>query len=129
NEACNRLVNEQTRVGLLLGGPGAIATLTFAPLVVSLFYSARFGGSVPVLRWICLGAALRVMTWPMGFVLLAKGKSRLFFGVDLAWTIVNVSLPWLLVRIFGVAGAGMAFFGSYVFHAMLVYPLVARLSG
>jgi antigen flippase len=129
DEACNRLVNEQTRVGLLLGGPGAVATLTFAPLVVAIFYSARFGGSVPVLRWICLGAALRVMTWPMGFVLLAKGKSGLFFAVDLTWTIVNVSLTWFLVGVFGVAGAGMAFFGSYVVHGMIVYPLVARLSG
>src|SRR5208337_3484581 len=33
NAACNRLVNEQTRVGLLLAGPGVVATLTFAPVV------------------------------------------------------------------------------------------------
>jgi hypothetical protein len=31
---CNRLVNEQAEVGLLLAGPGVIATLTFAPLVI-----------------------------------------------------------------------------------------------
>ena len=35
--ACNRLVNEQAEVSLLLAGPGILATLTFAPLVVSLF--------------------------------------------------------------------------------------------
>ena len=43
NTVCNRLVNEQARVGLLLAGPGVIATLTFAPLVIALFYNTRFG--------------------------------------------------------------------------------------
>lgn len=30
---------------------------------------------------------------------------------------------------FGVNGAGMAFFGSYVFHGLLIYPIVRALSG
>src|SRR5207253_5201389 len=42
NTECNRLVNEQARVSLLLAGPGVIATLTFPPLVVAVFYSAAF---------------------------------------------------------------------------------------
>ena len=37
NTACNRMVNEQTRVGLLLAVPGVIATLTFAPVVMPCF--------------------------------------------------------------------------------------------
>jgi antigen flippase len=65
NAACNRLVNEQTRIGLLLAGPGVIATLTCAPLVLAMFYSSRFGAASGVLRWICLGVTLQVITWPM----------------------------------------------------------------
>ena len=44
NAECNRLVNEQALISLLLAGPGVIATLTFASLVITLFYSARFDG-------------------------------------------------------------------------------------
>jgi PST family polysaccharide transporter len=129
NVACNRMVNEQARVGLLLAGPGAIATLTLAPLVIALFYSSRFGPAVGILRWICLGGALRVITWPMGFIILAKGKQGLFFVSELAWTIVHVGLAWTLMKAFGLNGAGMAFCGSYIFHGLLIYPLVNRLSG
>ena len=129
NIDCNRMVNEQARVSLLLAGPGVLATITFTPLVIALFYSAKFGAAVGILRWICLGMALRVITWPMGFIIMAKGESRLFFLVDLAWTIVNVCLSWTLIRYFGVNGAGIAFFGSYVFHGLLVYPIVRKLSG
>lgn len=129
NIECNRLVNEQTLVGLLLAGPGIIATLTFAPLVIALLYTAKFGAAVPILRWICLGAALQVVTWPMGFIIIAKGKQGIFFFAELAWTIVALALAWMCIRSFGLTGAGIAFFGSYVFHAFLIYPIVRRLSG
>ena len=45
---CNRLVNEQAHVSLLLAGPGVIATIIFAPLVISLFYSSKFDEAVEV---------------------------------------------------------------------------------
>jgi PST family polysaccharide transporter len=126
---CNRLVNEQTQVSLLLAGPGVIATLTFASLVISLFYSAKFAEAVEVLRWICLGVALRVITWPIGFIIVAKNRQLLFLATEIAWTVVNVGLTWLCVRAHGLAGAGIAFFASYVFHAVMIYPIVHHLTG
>ena len=129
NKACNRLVNEQAQVGLLLAGPGVIATLTFAPLVIALFYSARFGQAVEVLRWICLGATLQVVSWPMGFIIVAKGKQAIFFYSEAAWTVVSLGLAWMCVSSFGLKGAGIAFFASYIFHVFLTYPIVRQLSG
>src|SRR4029077_732458 len=129
NAACNRMVNEQARVGLLLAGPGVIATLTFAPLVIALFYSAKFGAAVGVLRWICLGTTLQVITWPMGFIIVAKAKQNVFIGAELAWSIMSLGLASVCIRSFGLNGAGISFFGSYVFHGFLIYPIVRRLSG
>jgi PST family polysaccharide transporter len=129
SRACNRLVNEQARVGLLLAGPGVIATLTLAPLVMAVLYSTKFASAVPVLRWICLGTMLQVITWPMGFIIVAKGRQGIFFCCELAWTVVSLGLAWLGVRIFGLTGAGIAFCASYVFHALLIYPVVTRMSG
>jgi PST family polysaccharide transporter len=125
----NRLVNEQTLIGMLLAGPGVLATLSFAPLVITLLYSAKFGAAVAILRWICLGAALQVITWPMGFIIVAKGNQKIFFLAELAWTVVAIALAYVCIRSFGVNGAGIAFFGSYVFHLCLIYPIVRRLSG
>jgi antigen flippase len=129
NAECNRLVNEQARVGLLLAGPGVIATLTFAPLVIALFYSTKFGAAVGILRWICLGTVLQVITWPMGFIIVAKAKQAIFFFTELAWGIVSLGLAWICVTSFGLNGAGIAFFGSYVFHGLMIYPIVRWLSG
>jgi len=126
---CNRLVNEQAKIGLLLAGPGVLATLTLAPLVLKLFYSADFIGAAEALRWICLAMVLRVTTWSMAFIVLAKGAVRLFFWTELITTVAYVGLALLLIRFFGVTGGGMAYFGLYVVHGIVSYLIVRRLSG
>jgi PST family polysaccharide transporter len=126
---CNQLVNEQAHVSLLLAGPGLIATMSFAPVVVWLFYSGDFEASVEVLRWICMGMALRVVTWPIGFIIVAQNRQVVFFATELAWAVVSVALAWLCIGRFGLAGAGIAFFASYAFHGCMIYPLVRWASG
>ena len=126
---CNRLVNEQAQISLLLAGPGVIATLTFASLVLGIFYSRAFGGAATMLRWISIGAALQVVSWPIGFVIVAEGRQNLFFFAELAFTVVHVGLAWVLVATLGVNGAGVAFFLAYVFHVFLVYWVVRNLTG
>jgi PST family polysaccharide transporter len=129
NAECNRLVNEQAEVGLLIAGPGVLATLTFAPVVLALFYSTKFAGAVEPLRWICLGMGLRVIAWPLGYVILAKGLQKIFFWTEVAATVVHVGLGYVLVQRFGLPGATMAFFGLYVWHGCLIYFIVGRLTG
>lgn len=129
SSACNRMVNEAVQVSLLLAGPGVIATLTFAPLVIGVFYSGKFDPAVGILRWICLGVALRVIAWPMGSIILVTGTARTFFLTDLAWALVHAAFAWACVTAFGLDGTGMAFFASYVFSACLIYAIVRRLTG
>jgi antigen flippase len=128
NVACNRLVNEQAQISLLIAGPGVIGTLTFAPLILAIFYSHAFGPAVALLRWICLGMMLRVVAFPMGYVVLAKGARQIFFWTEVAATVVHVGLAWVLVAHFGVNGAGIAFLGLYVWHGLLIYTIVHRMT-
>jgi PST family polysaccharide transporter len=129
NRESNRLVNEQAEVSLLLAGPGVIATLALAPVLMVLFYSKEFIVAAELLQWLCLGMALRVITWPIGFIIVARGEKSIFLVTEAAWATVNVSLSWICIRRFGLEGAGVAFFGSYVFHWLLIYPIVRRLTG
>jgi len=126
---CNRLVNEQTEVGLLIAGPGLLATLTFAPLAIVVFTSAKFAPAAEILRWICLGMLLQVITWPMGFIVMAKGKQKIFFWTELISNSGYAGLVWLCVHFFGLLGSGIAFFLLYVFHSVAVYFIARHLTG
>jgi PST family polysaccharide transporter len=65
----------------------------------------------------------------MGFIIVAKARQALFIGCELAWALVSLSLAWLCIDRFGLTGAGISFFGSYVFHGFLIYAVVKRLNG
>ena len=74
--------------------------------------------------------------WTLGGPVLVPGtefnKNRnklFFFWAEVAAAIVHVGLAWLLVGRFGVTGSGAAFFGLYVWHGLLIYVLVNRLTG
>ncbi len=106
NEECNRLVNEQTLVGLLLAGPGVLATLTFAPLVIALFYSReiRCCGWNPALDLPGSHAAGDHLA--DGLHHRGQRQARLFFFSELAWTIVAVSLAWVCVELLRIERRG-----------------------
>jgi antigen flippase len=129
DQACNRLVNEQTLVSILLGAPGVIATLTCAPLVIELFYSPEFAPAADLLRWVCLGMILRIVSFPIGYVVLAKGDQRMVLWNEVTFSLVHVGLAWLLVDRFGIAGATMAFAGSSLWHSAFIYVVVRRRTG
>ncbi len=129
DDACNRLVNEQAEVGLLLAFPGICATLVFSPFIIELLYSGQFGPADEVLRWQVLGVFLRVASWPMGYLLLARRRATLYFWTELSYNLVHVALLWIGIRLWGLPGTGVAFFGLYVYYSVLMYFVARRLAG
>lgn len=126
---CNRLVNEQSEVGMLMAAPGILATLSLAPAVITLFYSEKFGAATPLLRWVCLGMMLRVVTWPMGWVVMAKGARKIFFWTELFINALSTALVWIGVSLFGLRGTGIAFFATCAVHLVVVYLIIHRMTG
>jgi PST family polysaccharide transporter len=121
NNECTSLINKQMEVGLLIAIPGILATMTFAPVVIAFFYSAKFTPAYDVLKWQMLGLGLRVVSWPMGFLLIAKGNGRTFFWTELVTNCVHLCFIWIGIQYFGLIGTGMGFFGMYVFYCILIF--------
>ncbi len=126
HEKCNRLVNEQAEIGFLLACPGVMATLAFAPLVIQIFYSGKFTPAVDILRWICLGILLRVVAWPMGFIVLAKGAQKIFFWTEVLSNLLLLGLTWSALKLFGLNGTGIGFFVMYVFYCLWTYLILTE---
>lgn len=124
----NRLINDQTHAGLLVAGPGVIATLTMAPVVIALFYSSKFNPAVGILRWISLGAIFQVATWPMGYLILAQGRQALYFSAESAKGVISIGLAWEGVRLFGLSGAGIAFAAANALYGVLLFAIAHQLS-
>ena len=125
----NKLVNEQVEIGTLLAVPGILAMLTFAPTVIQLFYTSKFSGAFEIFRWGVLGMLLRVVTWPMGFILQAKGLAGLYLLTDFLMNCAHVVLVWVGLSHFGLNGTGIGFFCMCGFYWIMIYGLAKSLTG
>jgi enterobacterial common antigen flippase len=123
-EECKSLINNQAEVGLLLVVPGVLAIMTFAPLVISLFYSPQFMPAVDILRWQMLGGVLQAVTWPMGYMIRAQGSGKLVWWTEFYANVTHLGLAWLGISYFGLVGVGMSFFGKDLCYLLLMYYLL-----
>ena len=129
NATMNRLVNEQSEIALLLAVPGIIATIVFAPLVVRVFYAPGFEPAVEVLQWQSLGILGRVISWPMGFIILAKGRRGPFLWTELIANVAHVCFVIVGIQVLGLAGTGVAFGALYLLHTVVVMFVTRRMTG
>ena len=124
--AASRLVNEQTEVALLLSAPVFIAMIGLAPWVIHLLYSSAFTPAIEVLRWQILGDVLKVVSWPLGFVILAAGAGKTFFWTETTTLLLMGGLIVGLLPHLGLPVTGIAFLACYVYYLPLVYFLAWR---
>jgi enterobacterial common antigen flippase len=128
NDAVNRMVNEQTEMGLLIAIPGVLATIILAPWVLTVFYSEEFVGATVIIRWQIVGVALRVVCWPLGFIQLAKGRGTVFLLTELVWGVLQIGLLLVGLRLFGLEGVGISFFLSYLTYTAVMLRVCRWLS-
>ena len=120
------LVNEQIEAGLLLAVPGVLFTLTFAPLILKIFYSNEFLPAISILRWQVLGVLMQVVSWPMGYILRAKASGGLFVATEIFSGVSYVVATAVGIRNVGLAGIGMAYFAYNVLYLVLIYGIVHK---
>ncbi len=122
-----RAVNEQIEIGILLALPGMLITLTFAPWIMELVYSKTFAAGANLLPWMVLGVFGRVLSWPLGFIQLAKGASRSYFLTELIFNGIHAILTVWFISIYGMIGAAYAFACLYAIYASSMLWVAHRL--
>jgi PST family polysaccharide transporter len=129
NEQVVRFTNEQTRFVLLVSTPLIVALLLVAPPILELLYSNSFHGAATLLRWQILGTFMKVMVWPLGFILLSKSKGPRFLLVEAFWYLAYYFITRFFWDEYGLDAAGIAYVAAYLLYIPLVYFLVKPLCG
>jgi PST family polysaccharide transporter len=120
------LVEKQIQAGLLLALPLLAALLTMGRVCIHWLYTAdQFDPAIPLLAWMVWGVFFRLISWPMGFWLQARGSNRSVLIIELVSNLILGLLPLALIGTFGLSGAAIAFAAGYVAYAVLM-TLVMR---
>jgi PST family polysaccharide transporter len=103
--------------------------LGVAPWAVEILYSAQFAEAASILRWQILGDILKVVSWPLGYVMLARGQGRVFMFSETFSMAIFVLATWIGLPIVGLKATGVGFLLMYVVYLPLVYWIVRSSTG
>lgn len=125
----SELVNQQTEIGILLALPGLVGTLAFAPWLILILNTREFLEAADLLPWFVVGLLFRIVSWPMGYIMLAQGASRWFVVTETLFAGMHVALGFAAVERIGLQGVGLAFAGMYALYTLGMRGLSRHLIG
>lgn len=120
NQKINSLVNEQMELGVLLSSIAVVGILFFSQIILNILYSSEFLSGANIIRWQILGVGMRVLAFPFGFVIMAKGKSVLYITIQTIFWIGEYLLLLFFANKYGFNGLGVNYFVGYLGYLCMV---------
>ncbi|MDH8701838.1 O-antigen/teichoic acid export membrane protein [Dysgonomonadaceae bacterium PH5-43] len=126
NAKVKEAVNQQAEISILIIAPIMILFLLSLPILIRILYTTEYLPIIPFTQWVVLGMLFKTASWCLGFIVLAKGATKLYFWTE---TIANVILLLLTIGgyyLCGLEGTGIAFACLYLFYFSLMWILCAK---
>lgn len=126
NAKMREIVRQQVLIAVLIIMPIIIVFLAFAPLIVRILYSADFMPIVSFISLGMLGMLFKAASWSMGYILIAKGDSKLFIKTSIFFNLVFLINNVVTYHFFGFEGMGFSFLGNFIIHFICVLWLCRK---
>jgi len=98
--------------------PAMLLIFLFGSDVISLLYTTNFLEAIFLLKWELLGTFLKLLSFTVSFIMIAKKLTTVFVLSELISGLVFFGLSVLLVEMYGVVGASIAFAGTYFLYLL-----------
>jgi PST family polysaccharide transporter len=100
--------------------PTMLLILLFGSDVILLLYTTNFLEVIFLLKWELLGTFLKLLSFTVSFIMVAKKLTTVFVLSELMSGLVFFGLSVLLVEMYGVVGASIAYAGTYLMYLLWV---------
>lgn len=110
------VVNQQGTVALLILGPIITIFIVFINITVIILYSEEFLPINTMMRYSAIGIFFKAASWLLGFIVLAKGSTKLFFFGELIANLYITLLNCAGFYYWGLDGLGYSFIIGYVIY-------------
>ena len=124
-----KLINEQTYIVLVIASPVIVGILLFSDFILSVLYSSDFSGAKTMLCWQIAGTFLKVLSWPIAFIMLAKNWGKLFLLSEVIFYGVYLAASYLFFPEYGLDAAGIGYLIAYIVYLPVVFFIGRSLSG
>jgi len=123
-QSFNSIVNHQGEIAILIVGPLLIGMIVFIKYLILLLFSSEFLQIIEMIKWCLLGILFKAVSWPIGFIILAKGESKVFFLSELVANINMLVLGCIGYYFFSLEGIGISYLIGYFLLAIQISIIV-----
>lgn len=123
NAKCEKEINQQAEIGVLILSPMLITLIVFGKLIIILLYSTKFTAIITMIQWAALGTLFKAISWPIAFLFLAKGASKQFFYNELFASIYMLAFNIYGYHLFKLEGLGISYVFSYLVYFIHKYAV------
>jgi enterobacterial common antigen flippase len=124
----NEATNTQLTVGILIAAPAIMALIALAPVAVSALYSGSFEEAPDVLRLMLLGEVVRLASWTVGYILVAK-NIPLFIAMEVIYNGLVIAATAVLMPVLELEGTGVAYLLAQLCGLAAALIFARRVSG
>jgi PST family polysaccharide transporter len=121
NEQINNIANQVISVSMIFALPGILATIALSDQIIKIFYTRDFHEAAVLINAQMPGFFLKVMAWPLGYVLLVKNQGWKYLCAEAISTVCYLCLVVQFGRRFGIKSVAIYYSCLYVFYFGLVY--------
>ena len=126
NQKCREAVSQQGEIGVMILAPMLTICLVFMPLVLKILYSDKFLAANEYISWACLGMMLRLASWVISYLFVAKAESKLFVINELSANLYYLVFSLIGYKTLGLTGLGIAFALEYIVYFIQCYLITRK---
>lgn len=126
NDKVRNVVSQQSFISILIITPIIIVFLGFSHYIIRILFSLEFISIVPMVSFGIVGMLFRSVSLSMGYILIAKGDSKIFIKYGLFFNSLYLFFNFLGYYFYGLTGIGIAFLVYYLFHYLILKKLTLK---
>ena len=115
------IVNQQGNVALIILGPILTTFVVFVNYAIIILYSKAFLPTESMMQFAMLGMFFRAAAWLLGFIVIAKNDTKVFFWSELIANLYHAILSCIGFYFWGLEGLGYSFGFGYVLHLIQMF--------
>ncbi|ADY53771.1 multi antimicrobial extrusion protein MatE [Pseudopedobacter saltans DSM 12145] len=96
-------------------------------VIIKILFTEEFLEIESLFIWQLLGDFFKIISWIIGYLMLAKAMTKLYIITDIGFSIMYVLLNLLFIKFYGLKGATIAFSLNYFIYLIMICFLFRKI--
>lgn len=119
-------VSQEINISLMVLIPLAVLFIILRNVIITLLYAREFTVIEQLVSWAMVAVVLRAVTWCMAYVILARGKGKIYIITESISAVCGLIFNIAGYRMWGITGFGIAFLAQYIVYLVVISVVYFR---